>query len=1137
MSTSYPTQSPSYLNRSPARASIPLHESQQPQQQRSHPSRHELQPGRSPGPNHASDRTDPQHVIESIHTLLSVHRIQDLAVHGALAFLSFYAVSSIISTMNFQLQHGYTSLTALFLFFVTGVSSIVAVAYLILAGWLRTAGAMTRISAYLQEVHTTDEEVAKQICSSRRAKISRRLIQGSLFVIYPRPRLWISFGLMGSSLFAASLQWYKIRNGSNCDALPPMYQHFCRTTKASVVTTYLVAVLWMAWCGWWAYKTQPYQGVLAIVLRRQQTLDTRNGPRGQGNDITISMPEVPTTESPMEINPRVQERPEREEKQHSHYAGPNQRAQKKADLTLTVPELGERGADSNGSMSNVSGSSSLGLGIDICNSNILDGSLYLCSSPDKECHNDDSANGGIETSNSNSGMGRDSNYSEIQEASVNSRSDNPRTRPDQVDAAAKQQSGRFVVERSQSGHDATTPSSRDDMRNAAHAASTRNRSNSDFDAVAGRSSIISSNTANTTPSIGIANDQGESGVAPVERSRSERLRDHAKIFRPARSTSAVIHEAYSNRGTPVLQSSGGSMREMSGFPHSPSPSMMLLMKNNSATPYSPSIHQPMTPTTPVISRGGMGYMGKETMKALNTLPRSTSVGVMGASNGVSAYGSKTPSVQASPMVVSTPGVDFTVAETPCSLRSHRSMSSFLGPGLQSAAAGGVGMPYYQQSQAEAFAAEQSMDEHLRALRRRSYVAEVMQSSAAASIASIDPMSIEDPVSATIAANVFSPGSPAASIGAGSFRMSFSSPNLANLRKRSSLGLKSVLSSIVSTPVASSVASSFSSSTSSESSASSSPRSPDWIHDGRTGNNGVPSPTDSSSSNTREISAPSSTALRRQDRQQQQQQQQQMVSAQELLRAEYGDLIPPRPHYSNEPSIVHSPQQSTKFEMCSSPGTHLPSEAMFTATSPHVMSFSRLRSASMSSANTTHSTMTSRTSSSVSSDSNASTVSTMTSLSNEEKKPYKMSMLSESFSSRAFSPSSVAKGIKSGNSNSSSRSSSSSSSNSSSNSKRSKGQFRGGSPTSSFINRILIGTQHHLHQQQHQQPQSQGQQEQQQGSKGKGVGPSRGSGGFRSKKISGGTKAVNSVPAPTKQFPVYGDLSQYAWDYRKEMPAD
>ncbi|KAF9937501.1 hypothetical protein BGZ67_001234 [Mortierella alpina] len=794
------------------------------------------------------------------------------------------------------------------------------------------------------------------------------------------------------------------------------------------------------------------------------------------------MPEDRTPESPEGISSRIQKQPEQEKKQDNQRTSTSQRAQKKKDLTLTVPELGERGADSIGSISNVSGSSSLGLGIDICSGHFMEGSDYLCSSPDKESHDDTSAVVGIVVNSDR--MGRDNNYSKIRQGILNPKSDNSCTRPDQVDAATQQHSGKPIVERAQSGH-ITTLSNRDGMTGAAHAANTRNRSNSDFGVVTGRSSTFSSNTANITPSFGITNDQGESNVAAIERSRSERMRDHAKIFRPARSTSAVIHEAYSNRGTPVLQSSGGSMREMSGFPCSPSPSMMLLMKNNSATPYSPSIHQPMTPTTPVISRGGMGYMGKETMKALNTLPRSTSL--MGIASSVSAYGSMGPSVQASPMIMATPGVDFTVAETP----------------------------------SEAFAAEQSMDEHLRALRRRSYVAEVMHSPATGSIASVDPMSTEDPAPATTAAaaaaaSFFSPGSPAASIGAGSFRLSFSSPNLANLRKRSSLGLRSVLSSIVSTPVALSAASSFSSSTSSGSSASSSPRSPEWINDSRVSNSMVQSPT-GSCSNAREIPAPS--AMRRQD-----QQQQQMVSAQELLRAEYGDLIPPRLLSSNEPSIVHSPQ-STTLEMHSSPGTDLPSEAMFTATAPLVTPFSRLRSASMSSAYTTRSTMTSRTSSSVSSDSNASTFSTLTSLSNEEKRHPKMNMLSGSFPSTAFSSSLGAKGMK-GNSNNSS--------------KLCKGHQREGSPTSSFINRILIGTQQHYHHQQQPQQlqQQQQQQEQQQGSKGKGVGsPYGGSGGFRSKKTPRGAKSANSVPAPTKKFPVHGDLSQYAWDYRKEMPAD
>jgi hypothetical protein len=195
------------------------------------------------------------------------------------------------------------------------------------------------------------------------------------------------------------------------------------------------------------------------------------------------------------------------------------------------------------------------------------------------------------------------------------------------------------------------------------------------------------------------------------------------------------------------------------------------------TPFSPAVSTPSTPLT----RGGMGYMGAGTMKALRA-SRSVSIGhIASFNNPLSIAGSAAPSVQSSPAIG-----PLEVVGTSCSMRSHQSMPSDFGPGFIGPSSTHLLTP------AEADAAEQSMGEHLRAIRRRS-CAEVMNS----------PRNSEDPVAAMMAKTeaMFAPGltpspiTPSSSRGA--FRMSFSTPNLNPNLRRTSLGLKSVLNSIVS----------------------------------------------------------------------------------------------------------------------------------------------------------------------------------------------------------------------------------------------------------------------------------------------------------------------------------------------------
>ncbi|KAI1315822.1 hypothetical protein EDD11_000317 [Mortierella claussenii] len=387
---------------------------------------------------------------------------------------------------------------------------------------------------------------------------------------------------------------------------------------------------------------------------------------------------------------------------------------------------------------------------------------------------------------------------------------------------------------------------------------------------------------------------------------STRLRDHAHIFAKTRGNAGNIREAYSNRGTPLMHTPA---RDMAGAPTFP------LNRMNSSVPFSPTV---MTPTTP-LSLGEIGYVGPGTIKALGGA-RTVSMGYIAAFNSMNANGTNTressmpgsavPSAHGSPLV----GLNsFDICPTSGSFKSHRSVSAFFAPGHVAGC--------YPQTPEEAEAAEQSMDEHLKAVRRRSFTT------------GADPLQV-DPISITDA--MFAPGSPASDTTpskVSSFRSSFSSPILTSYRRRSSLGLKSVLNSIASSPAESDTSSL------SSASASSSPCS-------------NKAPCELTSEQNQNDDAPSFEAHRKRE---------QTVSAQELLRAEYGHLYPSQ---SNSRDVGE---------------THLRLQArIFKAT---ILENTRPRSASVSSAST------SNTSSSGCSDSTVISMSpsNLTTLSGEEKR--------------------------------------------------------------------------------------------------------------------------------------------------------
>ncbi|KAF9186271.1 hypothetical protein BGZ51_002123 [Haplosporangium sp. Z 767] len=613
---------------------------------------------------------------------------------------------------------------------------------------------------------------------------------------------------------------------------------------------------------------------------------THEGEAGQSEDLEKAVSSSNSLPQSPEVQPEQNQRQQHPQRQQSH-----QRSRQSSINGKTNQELGDTTTTPNRQQPDTKdidghdSSSSLRLGIDICTKSFMDESDLLLE---------------IDNANSSKEMNHQKSISDSIKVEI--------------------EDGRNSIAPKSTSHDNLY---REDGH---HHSNNLNKANLSLDNI---DRVQYAGTASLVPLERLATQSIRSGSSShqgfVTGSRSERLRDHAKIFPVARSSTNNVNEAMSSRGTPLIHSTSCEVL------YRP-PSMMAF---DSSGLVSPNV---TTPTTP-FSRGGIGYMGKHTTKTLNSLQQSSSIGFVAAVDSMSASDaiSRPSSVQGSPMIgqscfgSSTPVIDH--VGTPNSLRSFRSMS-FFGPGPASS---------YPQTQDEIAAAEQSMDEHLRAIRRRSFVTGVMKDPAFMGYGDgASRMGTKELIAANAA--IFGPGFPSEGMAmqsTGSFRMSFSSPNLSAFRKRPSSGLKSILNSLVSSPYASDPENSSSTS----SSGVSSPRLENEI---------INSP------NSADDSCVSSLGTQRK--------REQTVSAQELLQAEYGSLLLNLPR-SNSVQTLN--EADANFQPNMTPG----GDRYNNGQGP------RPRSNSISSVGTSRSGSTTKTNSSASSDS---TASTLTSLSNEDK---------------------------------------------------------------------------------------------------------------------------------------------------------
>ncbi|KAF9424159.1 hypothetical protein BGZ94_008077 [Podila epigama] len=900
--------------------------------------------------------------------LIRVNRAVELATHGIQAFISLYAIGTITSTMRFQAAHHFTSLTAMFLFLVAGISSLVAMTYILLAWWARTPGGLGRIQAYLGR-NQTDDTTTKQL-SGHSGSSTSWMTRVAVALLSPRPRLCIILGMFSTTLSAAILQHFKIRNASNCGVVPVAYQSFCRTTKAAVASTFLSSCFWGIWFGYWFYMVQFSDSGSSLSNNLERRL-TR-----QRHEILITMPEDEeqghgTRQGATTAHPGVGDMAEvnrqtagmgpehsnlpghhnqlhqqlQQHQQHQHYQQQhNQQQPPEVD-----PQSEENGQSSLGKIA----------------------SQYLNqNNPQNAASEQESNNGDQPTAQDPNSLGLGIEVS--QKLLFQN--------PDQTDIY--------------------------------HPQSYVKRAGSISGASVGQGSISSEFTNNSD--------------APERSSRTERMRDHAKIFPRVRSSTGSICEPYSNRNTPQMNS----RREMVQA----SPAM------------SPSVS---TPTTP-LSRGNVGYISNHTLKSLNTLPRSASMGYIAVMNASSAAAS----AQASPLVGASSEMDF--ACTPLSARSQRSMSFH-----------GFAMP---QTQAELAAAEQSMDEHLKALRRRSFAAEAMSPVVGGvshgDLAFTTPMNNNNNNNnGSNNGNSNSNSDSCNSPSRGSFRMSFSTPNLANFRRKSSLGLKSVLTSLVGSSSSQAADTHSISTVSTSSSVASSPRS--ILSQGREAFTQSPSQ-QSVMSGTMSAGGMGGVMS---------------LSAQDLLQSEYGD-------------IFASLQKSYSALALTNPTTlsmqaHTPANGGSSSrhsTAPSIVSVGRPRSGSFSSVKTSSSGTSSSAASTMTESSN------QTSFSNEDKFNNAMT--------------------------------------------RKNGSEKAPGPPLSFMNRVMAGSHHANLQTRGQQQQQQQQQLRRSGSgdpvsEGAFLHHQQTTGPFKQKKSSRGFRSASGFLGQ-KKFSSQGDLSQYSWDYRKEV---
>lgn len=664
-------------------------------------------------------------------------------------------------------MHGYTSLTALFLLLVTAASFVMAVGYMILAWWVRTAEGAAHVRSHLllqrngrlsSDVETstsfTKRNYGEAMTLSRTVELATSaVVRVSLFLVSPLPRLSILIGFVAACFLAATMQWFKIRNGLDCAAVAPQYRHFCATTKAAVTSTTITACFWIVWLGLWFRRSYSVYKEEQKAGEQEREQDSSAGHR---EEILIAMPdEVQGVSQVAEVSQPFMQA-QRNKNTSMLYLHNNQTPHSKS------PQQQQRKAvDPN--------DSSLGLGIDI-----------------------------TATTNGDNGAGT----GETASSSTVFDSSTP-----------------HLPVRSRFMRDAETAS------------------------IAGKSATS------------IARDS----IFEREKPNPGRIRDHAKVFPMARASASSLQEVAaggSTRGTPIIYTAGSPTQLATG---------------GGGSPFASGV---TTPTTP---RARAGYMGKDTFKALNNLPRSSSMGAIAN------------------MYPTTPSFSTHASPIPNNNHFSESYNNFTGTPKSYRS-----MIAFPQSPADATLAEQSMDEQLKAIRRRSFASDVMNSPGGSAVMLESAQMNSPSLMATPlggggggggseVGSIMGMGSPSSvlSRSKGKFRAAFSSPSLNTLaggsgRRRSSLGITSMINSIVNSPADSGDSSPSSYYSPAESAAT--PRSTDYSSLHRRGSDAETTNSDNDGQSSLYYSTSDSRNRR----------QHLTVSAQELLRAEYGDLYPVLP---------------------------------------------------------------------------------------------------------------------------------------------------------------------------------------------------------------------------------------------------
>ncbi|KAG9065679.1 hypothetical protein KI688_001968 [Linnemannia hyalina] len=714
--------------------SIPIHRQTPPHSQPQDRHLHHQHPHEAPLPPTTTTTTDIKLPLE-------------LGLHGTIAFLSIYAVYSILTTIWIQNLHGYTSLTTLLLFLVTAASFVMAVGYMILAWWVRTAEGAAHVRSHLllqrsgrllsdveTSALTTKPNNGEAVTLPRTTKpATRAVVRVSIFLISPLPRLCTLIGLAVACFLAALMQWYKIRNGIDCAAVAHQYRHFCVTTRAAVISTTVAACFWTVWLGLWFRRSySPYKDGQKVgeQYRGQESS------AGHREEIVIAMPDEVHGVSRVADDGKPFTPTQRNKNTSMEYLQNNQTPHSKSPQ-----QYQKKAVDVN--------DLSLGLGIDI-------------------------------TAITNGDSGAGTGASTLLNTAFDS-------------------STPHLPVRSKFMRDAETAS------------------------IAGNS----------------ATSIARESIFEREKPNLGRIRDHAKVFPMARASVSSLQEAAaggSTRGTPVFYNVGSPAQFATGGGGSPFVSGA---------------------TTPTAPRARAGYLGKDTFKALNNLPRSSSMGAIANMN------------PAAPL--------FSTHASPISNNNHfgESYNGFAGTPRSCRS-----MTAFPQSPADAAWAEQSMDEQLKIIRRKSFASDVMNSPGG-SASMLESAQMNSP--SVMATPIGGGGSGSE----GKFRAACSSPSLNTLaggsgRRRSSLGITSMINSMVNSPAGSDGPSPSSYYSPVESATT--PRSTDYSSHYRRGSDAETTNSD----NNGQSSLYGSTSNSRNRRQHL------TISAQDLLRTEYGDLYPVLP---------------------------------------------------------------------------------------------------------------------------------------------------------------------------------------------------------------------------------------------------